>query len=100
MVTILQTSSAALKDAHMGKRLLYKMMKCSEYVGFLNHYHYIYTWTSNIKSAKTVEKLNYQKISEVNGKVFEHSGIRYFEHIDESSKWQELWIKRIEGGTI
>ncbi len=75
---ILQTSSASLKDKHMGKNLLYMMMRCSEHLGALRGYHYALTWTSNIKSAKAVEKLKYQRISEVDAKTFSAEGIRYF----------------------
>jgi hypothetical protein len=73
----------SLRDEHMGRRLLHKMMYCNEYLGYLQNYHYAFSWASNLKSGVAFKKLNYAKISEVNAKEFEVNGVRFFDRIDE-----------------
>ena len=93
---IMDIWGVAIKDKHMGKQLLHKMMKINELFGFLKGYRYAFCYASNFKTGKALEKVSFEKISEFDASIFECDGTKYFEKIEHLSKHPSLWMKKIE----
>jgi hypothetical protein len=56
---VLDILAGAIKKEHTGKRLLHKMIICSEFLGKKQGYKYGFSFITNFKAGIALQKLNY-----------------------------------------
>jgi hypothetical protein len=68
----------ALNREHMGKQLLHKMILTNAYFGALKQYSNLIAFASNFKTTVALQKLNFEKISQVDPASLSLNGVEYF----------------------
>jgi hypothetical protein len=94
--TIIDHWFAGVKEGHKDKRLFAKMIAASDYVAAGRGFAYSFLWATNFKAGKTMKRLNYEKISEIDVKDFIYKGQQYFEDVGELDRYQSFWIRKLD----
>lgn len=86
----------AIKRNHFGKRILSKMMGGNLLLGQEAGFAYSFCYASNFKTALSLSRLHFHKISDADARSFEAFGVHPFEKIDEPQSRPSLWIKKLD----
>jgi hypothetical protein len=70
-----------VKAGYTGKRLINKLIVASDEAASKQNFDYSVCWATNFKTGRSMKRLNYTKISEMNVKEFIYKAVQYFEEV-------------------